>query len=1183
MKKFLLSSAIIISCCFFAEADKVSKELKSKMEDLIPKIEYVISPSIKDKDLLASQLTQEKSLFYFKVAAKKTAEEQFLYNLYFYLYLNAIKNLSYQQIDQLLGNGEIEFQKDYVIKNKQKIIDIYQKFKNNTYELSYNNKKEILQLSIKLKQKETTQNAGSLPPPPGGLPPPLKAGLALAEPQTPLWGNIKNDNIFDLSEIKDLFVELDKNYFNLKLRSEASVMKNLLEQLIIENINSSMNINLESLKGSLLDSFYGFMDLVKQKCLQKGEKTEDLSHIKPDARGIASFLKVLLNKDLDNNVIKLLEDLVNKSKKFVETFFDTILKNRKQYLHTMSLIIKTCTKELFDENSQKNITERIKQLTQEKITSDAIQKYEKFSKQVITEEKALKIQEKVKDFLNHLKMNDYQEKQDDISFTEEELEIIRKKYRLKTLTQALASFDGILAKINTEQPHTKKDDIATIEEDEVRQNKLNEENLLINDISSLLTQEIESEGMSIAQFLIKLYHQKNNEFNTEKGKMEDEKAKEVIDFLEQLVNIKVDNNTPLFDIENWKQNKENYEKVYEYLTIIVYVECLPLFCKEENLKPNVSTNIMSTFMTSAHYVPENYTLTLGTTQGHIKNSINENANIYCKLISKLFTYFGSHKKTNNNRKSKDDEKLNEREKNEEINKYILQLYEVKTPTEQIMKYKKNIKTPVRIENAFTDISERIIISQKEVNGLKEILRLNEIKKKQPVKKEIKKKQPVNSQDQSQTQPATNDGDASVNGLNTTITDLNSKATEIDQLQKEIAALRTVNDELSKQITTLSAQNHQLKGDKERLNKQTENLAAEKDEAQKEITALRAQNERLMQNEDMGLQDLFDEEKAQLQGQIADLQNMNKQLTEANKDLQAEKTKLETQVKNLTSGKEKAIDGLKNDRNARVNDLNATIADLEHQVKTKAAEIARLQKENNDLRIEKVGNTEKTKQLIGGHIADVITNQLTEQHEANVSSLNLTYLSDIKRKDDEIRDLKEENTDMKNQMELHGIKYVGRGSSTVVREDEEAKDTRQQLEVTVKHQSEVIMRNEAELKKNAETIKKLEIIVNKYRNELDEIKNKNESEDDKNLLDMIEEKQKMMESLQKELEDKETLQNKKQAELDAREKQLNQREKGISSKNGRNSRLMLQKLKSMPHKNNVESSNKDVETQVATAA
>ena len=65
--------------------------------------------------------------------------------------------------------------------------------------------------------------------------------------------------------------------------------------------------------------------------------------------------------------------------------------------------------------------------------------------------------------------------------------------------------------------------------------------------------------------------------------------------------------------------------------------------------------------------------------------------------------------------------------------------------------------------------------------------------------------------------------------------------------------------------------------------------------------------------------------------------------------------------------------------------------------------------------------------------------------------------------------------------------------------------------------------------------------------------------------MIDQKQKMLDGLQKELEDKDTLQNKKQAELDAREKLINQREKSINSKNGRNSRLLRQKMNSTVNK------------------
>lgn len=250
-----------------------------------------------------------------------------------------------------------------------------------------------------------------------------------------------------------------------------------------------------------------------------------------------------------------------------------------------------------------------------------------------------------------------------------------------------------------------------------------------------------------------------------------------------------------------------------------------------------------------------------------------------------------------------------------------------------------------------------------------------------------------------------------------------------------------------------------------------------------------------------------------------------------------------------------------------NGLNGQIATLQaqsqEQVHNAENQIAELQREN-------VGRAEAAKRVVRNDTENAVRNEVAEEHNAHIASLNYDNGLALKAKDEKIEELQNKNAGLEKQLIDAGLKpqdveYVGRGSSTVFKEDEESKEDKKQLEITVKHQNEVIVRYEAELKKNAETIKKLEVTVNKQRKELDEIKNKKESEEGNEFLEMIDQKQKMLDGLQKELEDKDTLQNKKQAELDAREKLINQREKSINSKNGRNSRLLRQKMNSTVNK------------------
>ena len=347
-------------------------------------------------------------------------------------------------------------------------------------------------------------------------------------------------------------------------------------------------------------------------------------------------------------------------------------------------------------------------------------------------------------------------------------------------------------------------------------------------------------------------------------------------------------------------------------------------------------------------------------------------------------------------------------------------------------------------------------------------------------------------------------------------------------------LQQDNNKKSSKISELENQIVQLKKEKEVLEQNNNGLSIQKEEMQKQIDQLNNKINRFLEYDDrVNIENIFDglpssfeieQEKAKVAAENAQLRATNQKLKNQEEILKQQLNVLESENSDLKS-------------------------------KTKKLEAGRL-----NVDIERV---EKTKRFIG-------------------DSLSSNYLLALNNKNAEIEELKKENIALKEQLQSQGIKYIGRGSSTVFKEDEESKEDKKQLEITIKHQTEIIMRNKSELKKNADRIHELEITVNKQRKELDKIKNKDESEEDKSLLEIIDEKQKMIELLQNELEDKEISLNKKQAELDVREKQLKQRENGKPSSNRRNSRLLQQRLNSVKNKNKANFLNNMVNTQAAAA-
>ena len=567
----MLSLGLIVNSCFFAAADQISADLKGRMEDLRSKIERVFIPLSQDKNLSSN----------LNLSPKKDTEEHFLRNLYFYLYLKTIKDLNagVQNFAALQENGKISFEEGYAKKNKNEIIAIYNRFKHNGDTLSDDDRKKVLQLPIKQGVANVAQ--GGVPPPPGGLAiNPIGGAI-----QVPFWGNIQDNDIFDLTEIEALFKNLNKKLFELKLKDEFTAMRSRLQNVITDNLNPAMNKELDAFNQNFVPIFYNFSQLMQQRFRRNGQVIEDLSNIQKDIKSVVVTLKFLCKNglNLETEVIRILSDLVQNTENFVTNFFDNILMNREQYLHTISLIRKTFNK---PNNTAEAKTNRLKELALEKIAAETIKTYTKILKiQGINDER----KQEIRHLINNLETHGYQDDQD-INFTNQELGLIKSSMpSFKSLTDSIAELNRLVNN-NVELPHNEVEDVdAQRIAEAARLQKEREENQLINEINDLLTQKNEGENYSVAEFLIEVYRRKHDKFSIKNDKgneiaMEGDNAAKAKALLDQLVTIKAENNEPIFDTANGRPDKATYRTTYTDLTKIVCAECVRLIYKTENMK-----------------------------------------------------------------------------------------------------------------------------------------------------------------------------------------------------------------------------------------------------------------------------------------------------------------------------------------------------------------------------------------------------------------------------------------------------------------------------------------------------------------------------------------------------------------------------------------------------------------------
>ena len=354
---------------------------------------------------------------------------------------------------------------------------------------------------MSIKQGVANVAQRGIPPVPGmGIPtPPGKVAINQQKRsiQVPFWRNVAANDIFDLTDIKALFKNLNKKLFNLKLKDEFTAMKSRLQDLIMKNLNPAMDKELEAFSQNFVPIFYNFSQIMQQRFRRNVQGIEDLSNIQKDIKSVVVTLKFLCvdGLNLETKVIRILSDLVQNTEIFVTKFFDNILKNREQYLHTISLIRKAFNKSIDiakknSETADEKIN-RLKDLALEKIAAETIKKYTNILKYPgIDDEK----KQEIRQLINALQENGYQDNQD-INFTTKELGLIKRRIRtFKSLKDSIAELNQLVNNnVVSHNNAAQQDNAAQQEAEAAKSPKEQEENQLINEINDLLTQKNENE------------------------------------------------------------------------------------------------------------------------------------------------------------------------------------------------------------------------------------------------------------------------------------------------------------------------------------------------------------------------------------------------------------------------------------------------------------------------------------------------------------------------------------------------------------------------------------------------------------------------------------------------------------------------------------------------------------------
>lgn len=378
MKKFL-SSIVLVWCCQAGVAD-----IKSNISNLRNTIKGVILPLSKE-NLLKKQ---SQTLIEYK--------ELWVKNLYFYLYLNALKKLQENQIDAESIDLGCAFNKN----NAKEIIEIYNNFIENKDSLHEKDIENLLNLAKKQPVKAVPQpGVGGMPPPP---PPPPGGGIMPPPPPPPPSGGKMREsasdvklpnseleaNQFNFSLFKEISSNLQIEVFEVYDRSQLANVSKKLEE-ILEYLNDGVKEKLDL--SDYLASWDDLRKVFKQNGLGTNAKQKLIDVLKAEINSLDAlclFLKEL--KDVDFSEIKkemkdILKNLVENMYNLMQNFYTYVVSNRKLFLAGLRMRIKSLelSKAL---NQDKTVTmENVVMSYVSQIKKEIIQKSINYNKRVKNE------------------------------------------------------------------------------------------------------------------------------------------------------------------------------------------------------------------------------------------------------------------------------------------------------------------------------------------------------------------------------------------------------------------------------------------------------------------------------------------------------------------------------------------------------------------------------------------------------------------------------------------------------------------------------------------------------------------------------------------------------------------------------------------------------------------------------